>query len=88
MFFRRHARNSSILCRKSRNRYSNDSYTWRFRNLGIDRFYNDNLENIYLPDWLGVIDELTVNRLNKENIIARNLTAVGHPWLDFLFSSV
>lgn len=54
---------------------------------GFERFYNDNLENIYLPDWLGVIDELTVTRLKKENIIPGTLRAVGHPWLDFLFLS-
>lgn len=54
---------------------------------GFERFYNEELENIYLPDWLGVIDELTIKRLKDEKIIPETLRAVGHPWLDFLFSS-
>lgn len=51
---------------------------------GFDRFYDHNQSLVYLPNWLGVIDRTTVNRLNAMNIKPEKIIVIGHPWLDYL----
>ena len=52
---------------------------------GFDRFFNENNDPIYLPNWLGVIDQLTYERLASNNIIPNRIASIGHPWLDHLY---
>tara|TARA_B100001758_G_scaffold105417_1_gene90339 strand:- start:836 stop:1774 length:939 start_codon:yes stop_codon:yes gene_type:complete len=51
---------------------------------GFDRFFDDNNQPAYLPDWLGVIDEKTKSRLESLKSISSSIFVIGHPWLDFL----
>ena len=52
---------------------------------GFDRFFNENNDPIYIPNWLGVIDQLTCERLVSNNIIPNRIASIGHPWLDHLY---
>jgi hypothetical protein len=51
---------------------------------GFDRFYDHKQSLVYLPNWLGVIDRTTINRLNAMNIKPEKTILIGHPWLDYL----
>ena len=51
---------------------------------GFDRFFDDNNQPSYMPDWLGVIDQKTKARLESFNSVSSKIFIIGQPWLDFL----
>ena len=53
---------------------------------GFDRFFNEENQPNYLSDWLGVIDDESIQRLSSNGIKPKHIKSVGHPWIDQLLA--